>query len=434
MRRLPRLIILVSAISALCISATAAERFPPPDFESGYQLPVTTTPPARQAIYEYLDVAVLVIALSLATYFILKKRSRRAIFILMLLAIAYFGFYRKGCICPIGAIGNVTLTIFDTEYAIPIVALIFFLLPLAFTLFFGRVFCGAVCPLGALQDLVLLKPVAIPRWLESGLRTFAYLYLSLAVLFAATGSAFLICRYDPFIAFFRLSGAANIIILGLCFLAVGVFIGRPYCRFLCPYGVILRQFSRTSRRRVTITPDDCINCRLCEDACPFGAIDKPTAPWSVETYAKDKKTLGLLIVLVPILALSGGWLASALAPATSRMHATVRLAERIYLENTGELTDTTDATDAFRATGKPTQHLYAEASTIRNQFRLGGWMIGIFVGAVAGLKLINHSIRWQRTEYQANRANCFACGRCYNYCPQQRAKLNNKQKKGSDAQ
>ncbi len=430
--RQARLTILVLTISALCIAATAAERFPPPDFESGYQLPVATTPPARQALYEYLDAAVLVIALSAAAYFILIKRSRRAIFILMLLVVAYFGFYRKGCICPIGAIGNVTLTVFDAEYAIPVAALVFFLLPLVFTLFFGRVFCGAVCPLGAIQDLVLVKPVAIPRWLESGLRTFAYLYLSLAVLFAATGSAFLICRYDPFIAFFRRSGSANIVILGLCFLAVGVFIGRPYCRFLCPYGVILRQFSRFSKYRVAITPDDCINCRLCEDACPFGAIDKPTAPWSAETYAKDKKILGFLILLVPILALSGGWLASALAPATSRMDATVRLAERIYLEDKGELTDTTDATDAFRASGKPVQQLYDEAADIRAQFRLGGLMVGVFVGAVAGLKLINHSIRWQRTEYEANRAGCFACGRCYNYCPQHRAKTRLNQRKGQD--
>ena len=39
--------------------ALAEQRFPPPDFESGHKLPITTTPPARAIYFQYLDVAVL---------------------------------------------------------------------------------------------------------------------------------------------------------------------------------------------------------------------------------------------------------------------------------------------------------------------------------------------------------------------------------------
>ncbi len=42
--------------------------------------------------------------------------------------------------------------------------------------------------LALVQDLVLLKPLSVPRWLENSLRVFAYLYLALAVLFAATSA------------------------------------------------------------------------------------------------------------------------------------------------------------------------------------------------------------------------------------------------------
>ena len=411
----------------LCGGISGAERFPPPDFvETDHVIPSPTVPGPRQDIYEYLDAVVLLAALGLSSYLVLRKRSRRAIFVLMVFSLLYFGFWRKGCVCSVGAVQNIVLSIFDRDYAVPITVAVFFLLPLVFALFFGRVFCAAVCPLGAIQDLVLLRPISVPNWLESGLRLFAYVYLAAAVLFAATGSAFVICRYDPFVAFFRLSGNLNILIIGACLLVISVFIGRPYCRFICPYGVLLRQLSRLSKWRVTITPDECIQCRLCEDSCPFGAIKKPTTDWPTTEYSRSKKRLAVLILLLPVLMFLCGWASSGLKTVTSRMHATVRLAERIYLENSGQIEGTTDASLAFRATGKEQKELYADASNIRAEFKLGGWFFGVFVGLVIGLKLIAVSVWRKRTDYEAGRAGCLACGRCFQYCPKEHERLKKK--------
>jgi len=240
------------------------------------------------------------------------------------------------------------------------------------------------------------------------------------VLFAATGSAFLICRYDPFVAFFRLSGSLNMVIIGVCFLIVGMFVGRPYCRFFCPYGMILRQLSRLSKWRVTITPDECIQCRLCEESCPFGAVRKPTVEWSAAEYTRAKTRLVRLIVLVPILALLCGWGGASLKNVTARMHSRVQLAERIFLEEAGKVQDTTDASSAFRATGAAISDLYAEASGIRRRFTIGGWLLGAFTGLVISLKLTSVSVWRRREDYEADRAGCLACARCYKYCPRER--------------
>ena len=406
-----------------CPVVLGAVNVPPPEFEGSYVLPETSVPAARENLLEYVDVAVLFLALSLSVYFVHYKRSRKCVFLLTVFSLVYFGFYRKGCICSIGAIGNVSLSVFENGYVMPFSALLFFVLPLVFTLFFGRTFCGSVCPLGALQDLVLLRPMKVARPVESVLRLGAYVYLGAAVWFAATGSAFIICRYDPFIAFFRRSGSINMIVFGACILLVGVFVGRPYCRFLCPYGVILRQLSRLSKRKVTITPDECIKCRLCEGACPFGAIEVPTADWPGETYRANKKLLGVLILLMPVLAAVGVWAGGFISDSASRVDARVRLADRIYMEDAGTVDGTIDASLAFRATGAKVEDLYSDAGAIKGKFKVGGYFFGVFVGLVIGLKLILLSIRFKREDYEASRAGCIACGRCYSYCPREHVRL-----------
>jgi NAD-dependent dihydropyrimidine dehydrogenase PreA subunit len=430
MMRFARLSIFTVALLIPCLRAQGEIRFPPPQFENGYTFPQTTSPAAQPVWHEYIDAIVLIAGLFLASYLILKRRSRRAIFALMIGSLFYFGFVRDGCICPIGSIQNVTLTAFDSSYAIPIAAAIFFIAPLVFTLFNGRVFCGAICPLGAIQDAVLIHPVAVPRWLESGLRLFAYTYLGAAVLFAATGSAFVICRYDPFVGFFRLGGNWNILIIGASLLLIGLFIGRPYCRFLCPYGVVLRQLSRLSKRRVTITPSECIQCRLCEDSCPFGAIREPTGDWPEGEYRIAKRRLALFLTLLPILVAGGVWGGYTLRNQLARMHPRVRTAERVYLEEAGKVQGMDNVSDAFRATGQTTEVLYGDATKIRDRFGLGGALLGGFVGLIVGGKLVALSVRRRRTEYEADPASCFACGRCYKACPKEHERLKKNKEAG----
>ena len=123
--------------------ALAQEAFPPPEFTTGYQFPETTTPSPREQVFSYVDIGVLVLALSLAAYLTLSKRSRRDLVVLIIFCLLYFGFYRKGCICAVGAIQNVALAAGNPDYRLPLTAAAFFALPLVFALFFGRVFCAA---------------------------------------------------------------------------------------------------------------------------------------------------------------------------------------------------------------------------------------------------------------------------------------------------
>ena len=428
--------ILVALFLMPAASALGAERFALPKFKSGYELPPLEVPPASADALEYLDVAALAAALALASYLALRTRSRRALWVLMAASLAYFGFYRGGCICSIGAIQNVALALLDSGYAIPFAAVAFFVIPLAVTLLFGRTFCAAVCPLGALQDIVAVRPVRVPAWLDHGLGLLAYVYLGAAVLFAATGAAFLICEYDPFVAIFRLvpftrpnammeafGGSTGMLVLGAGFVLVGLFIARPYCRWLCPYGAILRLLSRASKWHVTITPDECVHCTLCEDACPFNAIQKPTTDLPRPDRLIDRRRLALLLILVPLLLAAGGCFGLYLGEPFSHVHFTVQQAERVRLEETGQITGTDDISDAFYKTQRPREELYAEADAIRGRFDIGGTLLGVWVGLVVAVKLIHLSVYRTRTDYEPDRATCLSCGRCFKHCPVERKRL-----------
>ncbi len=412
----------------LCTApAVSIERFPPPEFDTDYTMSRTTTPLPRTEWLQALDVAVLFATLLAGSWLILKKRSRKGIFALMLFCLLYFGFWREGCICSVGAIGNIVLGIFDSGYAVSWFVIVFFFLPLVFTLFFGRIFCAGVCPLGAIQDIILLRPIHIPHWLEATLRLLAWLYLSLAVLYAATASAFIICRYDPFVAFFRFSANPAMWVMSIAVLVISVFVGRPYCRFLCPYGLILRQIGRISRFRVTITPDECIHCRLCEDSCPFGAIDKPTVQWPQKEYAKGKRRLLLLIPCLPVFVVIGTLLGFKLHHQLARLHPDVKIAEYIRLDQAGVSSEKiTDVVKDFYDSGQSLEKLNERTVAKQKQFAFGSSIVGGWIGLIAALSLIHYSIFWKRHEYEAQRTGCVACGRCYNACPRHRQWLQNK--------
>jgi ferredoxin len=183
---------------------------------------------------------------------------------------------------------------------------------------------------------------------------------------------------------------------------------------------LLKLGATVAKWRVRVTPDYCTQCRLCEASCPFGAMREPQAsPPGAQTLVKDRRRLAWMLALLPVLLAGGSWLGHQFSAPASRMHPTVSLADQLVrAEGTAPSVGALSPDDlALERARQAPKEILTEAAGIRHKFDIGGWIFGAWVGLVIGAKLISLSVRRKRTDYEPDRGDCFACARCFEYCP-----------------
>lgn len=152
-------------------------------------------------------------------------------------------------------------------------------------LFWGRgVFCGWLCPFGALQELLNeiarkagLRQIKVNFTLHERLWPIKYIvFLGLfAVSLNSVTLAFTGAEIEPFKTVITLKFVRYwpFVLFALVVLALGLFIERWYCRYLCPLGAALaiparlRMFDWLKRRKQCGT-----ECGVCARRCTVQAI------------------------------------------------------------------------------------------------------------------------------------------------------------------
>ena len=416
---------LFAAIGLLCFSVEldAAARNPPPVFETNYTLPQTETPFPNVSISteNLIAIAAYTGFLLLAGLAVHRWRSRKILFCLAVGSVILLGFLLKGCPCPVGMLQNLVHAVADPSRVVSWTVILLFTLPLFAALFWGRIFCSAVCPLGAVQELTTIKNLKISDRVEHFLGLFRFFWLGISVFCVVVGLGYVVCQFDPYITFFHAGTLYPLLIFSVIVLGIGFFIGRPFCRFLCPYGALLGICGLLAVRKVTITPGRCDQCKLCEHVCPYNAIVPPTPqPTSLEKRDGPLKLAGAACAL-PVIVFIFAHIGSAAAPRLSTFNHDIRMAQLLYAEEQKwvETSGSFPETRGLIQAGTLSDEVYQHAMETHQLFRLAGLILGGWIGFVIGIKGISLSLFYRRTDYEVDSARCFACGRCFWYCPNQ---------------
>lgn len=165
----------------------------------------------------------------------------------------------------------------------------------------NKVFCGWACQFGTLQDLVWHTPWR--KWkppfaLSNAVRIAFFLALAGAAIVVPVD---ILEAVDPF-RVFRL-GAPMAVGMAALVLLAGLFIYRPWCNFLCPFGLVSWLGERLSLARVRVNHGTCISCRGCERACPTHSMEHLRAG---RPFAQDCFACGACLAACPVKALRWG--------------------------------------------------------------------------------------------------------------------------------
>jgi len=192
---------------------------------------------------------------------------------ILITSIAYLGFYEGSCVCPNGALQNIPLFLATSKYANIGIYLFEIVVIFAVIFLMGNLYCGWVCHKGGIQEFLFRKKLAIkiPEKIDRVLRNFRFLFLGIVLAYPIFKHAKFFGKIDPFKVIFNLYGTTTLTIILAITLLASIFIYRPFCRYVCPFGGLAGIVNSLGFFKLQFN-GVCKRCRICENSCFFDAI------------------------------------------------------------------------------------------------------------------------------------------------------------------
>lgn len=147
---------------------------------------------------------------------------------------------------------------------------------------FGPIICGYICPFGAIQDFTAKvgKKIFKGKYntfilakVHNKLKYLRYLILMITIALTTFTSGILFLEkinpYHGYLSLFNKKFSLTGFIILLVILITSLFIQRPWCNYLCPYGAFLGLFNKIKVFRIVRKKSTCVGCKKCTRQCPM---------------------------------------------------------------------------------------------------------------------------------------------------------------------
>jgi Polyferredoxin len=186
-------------------------------------------------------------------------------------------------VCPFGGVATIYefVTAGTFIQKIHSSSFILMILGLITAVLFGAIFCGYICPFGSFQEWIgklgrKLVPKKynriVPTKVDRILRYLRYLVLVMVLYQTAVSAKLVFQSVDPYYALFNFFtnevAISAYIMLGVI-IVLSLFIERPWCKYLCPYGALLGLFNYIRIFKIRRDKNTCIGCKKCDKECPM---------------------------------------------------------------------------------------------------------------------------------------------------------------------
>ncbi|MHA1716571.1 MAG: 4Fe-4S binding protein [Promethearchaeota archaeon] len=212
-----------------------------------------------------------------------KKLSTKVASLLLVISFIIGGVIFAATPNPVMPIQQVILALNGSVEFAQLIPMIVILAVLLISVFiFGRAICGYACPLGALQELLSkikfkskYKKSEQVKTIKVSNRVARLIRLSFTIIFFIGGILWGLAFFknvNVFLGFSIFKGFnISLILVPVIFLVIigilSIFIYRPWCRFLCPFGMFANEIGNYSVLGLHRN-DNCIDCGVCEKVCP----------------------------------------------------------------------------------------------------------------------------------------------------------------------
>lgn len=186
-------------------------------------------------------------------------------------------------ICPFGGVATI-YEFFTTGTFIQKIhnaSFILMILGVIAAILFGTLFCGYICPFGSFQEWIgkLGKKLfpnrynrMVPQKLDRILRYLRYGVLAMVLYNTAVTAKLVFQSVDPYYALFNFFtdevAVSAYVMLGVI-VVLSLFIERPWCKYLCPYGAFLSLFNPIRIFKIRRSKNSCVGCKKCDRVCPM---------------------------------------------------------------------------------------------------------------------------------------------------------------------